>query len=258
MLQLNKTDCRPIIFSDLDGSILDEKYSFAAIRPLIARLVALKVPIILCSSKARKEIEYYRAKMGLDTPFVVENGAAIFIPKKYFKHSIGCAKQTEQYDIIEFGAEYLLIRKSFEAIKRETSCSLTGFGDMTVEKIAQDTKLPIKLAELAKQREYSEPFLYNGKNVSKLYGEARKKGLTITRGGRYFHLMGNHNKGKAVLYLKALYTAELEQIRTIGVGNERNDIEMLEAVDEPFFISHTKEITSVWEKIAFTLSDLLL
>jgi mannosyl-3-phosphoglycerate phosphatase len=71
---------RTIVFSDLDGTLLDENYSFEVAQPVIARLKALKVPIVLCSSKTRMEIEYFRTKMEINDPFISENGAAIFVP----------------------------------------------------------------------------------------------------------------------------------------------------------------------------------
>ena len=61
--------------------------------------------------------------------------------------------------------------------------------------------------------------------------------------------MGNHNKGKAVLRLKELFSTKYKKIRTVGVGNQSNDIEMLEATDYPFFITKSEEIQTEWEKI---------
>ncbi len=254
---MNKKACKPIIFSDLDGTLLNEKYSFADVLPMVKRLVALNVPIILSSSKTRREIEYYRRGLGIDTPFIVENGAAIFIPKGYFHLKNDWVKQTDQYDVIELGIAYSSIRKELEAIEKELNHEITGFGDLTAEEIARDTGLTIELAELAKHREYSEPFLYNGEQ-KELCSITRKKGLRITKGGKYFTLNGDHDKGSAVSCLKELYSAEFEQLRTMGVGNECNDVEMLEAVDVPFFIARSKEMRQKWEKVVGAVSSLLL
>jgi mannosyl-3-phosphoglycerate phosphatase len=254
---LNNKAFKQIVFSDLDGTLLNEKYSLADVLPMVARLVALNVPIVLCSSKTRKEIEYYRKRLGIDTPFITENGAAIFFPKGKFKAKNFWTKQTDQYDIIEIGLPYSSIRKELEDIKKKLPYKITGFGDMTVEEIAKDTGLTIELAELAKQREYSEPIIYNGQQKS-LCAIALKKGLRITKGGKYFTLSGEHDKGIAVSCLKELYSAEFEQLRTIGIGNGCNDIEMLEAVEEPFFIKDSQEIKQVWEKIVSQVSNLLV
>ena len=82
---MNAEVVRTVVFSDLDGTLLDENYSFEVAQPVIARLKALNVPIVLCSSKTRLEIEYFRTKMGINDPFISENGAAIFVPSGYFE-----------------------------------------------------------------------------------------------------------------------------------------------------------------------------
>jgi mannosyl-3-phosphoglycerate phosphatase len=255
---LNAKVVRTVVFSDLDGTLLDENYSFEVAQPVIARLKALKVPIVLCSSKTRMEIEYFRAKMETNDPFISENGAAIFVPTGYFEAGKYWTKQTKQYDIIELGIAYSSIRKKFERIRKTCTIETIGFGDMTIEEIAKDTGLTIELAELAKHREYTEPFRHNKSNEAELFEAIRKEGLQFTIGGKYHHLMGDHDKGKAVLLLKELFSKRFKQIITVGVGNQLNDLEMLEAVDIPFLIAKPEAIGKDWEKIICIIDKLNL
>jgi mannosyl-3-phosphoglycerate phosphatase len=247
---------RTVVFSDLDGTLLDENYNFEVVRPAIARLKVLNTPIVLCSSKTRREIEYFRTKMEIDDPFISENGAAVFVPSGYFEAEKYWTKQTRQYDIIELGIGYSSIRKKFERIRKTCTNEIIGFGDMTAEEIAKDTGLTIKLAELAKKREYTEPFRHNKSNEAELFEAIRKEGLHFTIGGKYHHLMGDHDKGKAVLLLKELFSKRFKQIRTVGVGNQLNDLEMLKAVDIPFLITKPEEIGKEWEKIICIINKL--
>lgn len=249
---------RAVVFSDLDGTLLDENYSFKVAHPAIARLKVLNVPIVLCSSKTRLEIEYFRAKMGIDDPFISENGAAIFVPSGYFESGKYWTKQSKQYDIVELGVAYSSIRKKFERIRKTCANEIIGFGDMNIEEIAKDTGLTIELAELAKQREYTEPFRHNKSNEAELFEAILKEGLHFTVGGKYHHLIGNHDKGKAVLLLKELFSKRFKKIKTVGVGNHLNDLEMLEAVDIPFLITKPEEIGKEWEKIICMINKLNL
>ena len=247
---------RAVVFSDLDGTLLNENYSFEVVYPAIAQLRVLNVPIVLCSSKTRLEMEYFRTKMGIDAPFISENGAAIFVPTGYFESGHYWTKQSKQYDIIELGIGYSSIRKKFERITKICTEEILGFGDMTAEEIAKDTGLTIELAELAKHREYTEPFRHNKSNEAELFKAIRKEGLNFTIGGKYHHLIGNHDKGKAVLLLKELFSKKFKQIKTVGVGNQLNDLEMLEAVDIPFLIAKPEEIGKEWEKIICIINKL--
>ncbi len=253
---MNTEAITTIVFSDLDGTLLDENYNFEISRSVIARLKALNIPIVLCSSKTRLEIEYFRTQLSIDSPFISENGAAIFVPSGYFEAKHYWTKQTNQYDIVELGIPYSIIREKFERIRKACSYEIIGFGDMTPEEIAKDTGLTIELAELAKQREYTEPFRHNELCGAGFFSAMRKEGLHFTIGGKYHHLIGDHDKGKAVLLLKELFSMEFKQIRTVGVGNQFNDSEMLEAVDMPFFIAKPEEIRTEWKKIISVISNL--
>lgn len=53
-----KNEFAMVIFTDLDGTLLDhETYSFAAAGEALEALTRENIPLILCSSKTRAEIE---------------------------------------------------------------------------------------------------------------------------------------------------------------------------------------------------------
>ena len=74
----------PIIFTDLDGTLLDDKYSFNESLPALKIVKNKRIPLIFCTSKTEPEIKIYLKKMNINMPFIVENGGAVFIPKNYF------------------------------------------------------------------------------------------------------------------------------------------------------------------------------
>ena len=68
-----------IVFTDLDSTLLHPKtYSFDAAMPALKLIKEKDIPLILCSSKTRAEIEVYRKKLDNQHPFVSENGGGIF------------------------------------------------------------------------------------------------------------------------------------------------------------------------------------
>ena len=75
-----------VIFTDMDGTLLDhDTYSFEAARPTLASLKEQNIPVIPTTSKTYAELIVLRDTIGLDGPFIVENGAAIYIPHGFFK-----------------------------------------------------------------------------------------------------------------------------------------------------------------------------
>ncbi len=239
---------KTVVFTDLDGTVLDEKYSFQDVKPIITQLLFLDAAVVLCSSKTRTEIEFYRRALSISDPFISENGGAIFVPKNYFKVA-GFDRQTREYDIIELGIPYVELRKKLQSIRDGMGCKLVGFGDMSTEEVAKDSGLSVELAGWAKQREYGEPFRIVDCNEEQLFKTAKAEGLHVTKGDRYYHLKGKNDKGNAVMRLKEVYVKNFGQIRTIGVGNSANDLPMLDVVDAPFFREKTEPVDVPWKKI---------
>ena len=63
-----------VIYSDLDGTLLDyDSYSFKASAEALDLIRSKNIPLILCTSKTRKEIELYRRQLNNDYPFISEN-----------------------------------------------------------------------------------------------------------------------------------------------------------------------------------------
>jgi mannosyl-3-phosphoglycerate phosphatase len=60
--------------------------------------------------------------------------------------------------------------------------------------------------------------------------------LNYVWGGRFHHILGKNDKGKAAQILKDLYKKEFPSIWTVGVGDSLNDLPMLLVVDHPIFI----------------------
>jgi mannosyl-3-phosphoglycerate phosphatase len=254
---LKNKESRTVIFTDLDGSLLNERFDFQDVKPIIKRLLSSGVPIVFCSSKTRAEIEFYRKKMGINDPFISESGAAIFIPRGYFQFNYAYTRQADSYDVIELGVAYSIIRKKLVGVKIKSDSKIIGFGDMTEEEIAKDSGLPLELAKLAKQREYDEPFRIVEGNEKEILNMISEQGLRCTHGGRYFHLMGNSDKGKAVAVLKGLYSGRFGEVKTLGIGDSLNDLPMLKVVDTLIFVRETnrkRARCAVWKEILNQIS----
>ena len=70
-----------IVFSDLDGTVLShDAFSWEEAKPGLDALRKEGVPLILASSKTRREIESWRKKIGNTDPYIVENGGALLLP----------------------------------------------------------------------------------------------------------------------------------------------------------------------------------
>lgn len=231
-------DCYLLVFTDLDGTLLDhETYSFGPALPAINALKEKNIPLIFCTSKTRAEIEEIRLQLHNSHPFISENGGALFIPRGYFSHGFHFTRKDSHYLIIELGTPYTKLREVFNRMCTLLPGKLRGFGDLTHKEVADLCGFSLSQATLAKKREYDEPFILEDETTEDILQEmASRSNLQISRGGRFYHLIGHNDKGKAVLLLRELYKKKPGNPKTIALGDSLNDLPMLKAVDYPILV----------------------
>lgn len=228
-----------IIFSDLDGTLLDHyTYSFSAAEDALQQIKEAGIPLILCSSKTRAEMELWRKRLENSDPFIVENGAAFFTTQPIEQQGIKCTKK-DGYRVIELGTPHRELMKRYAKLKNRFGYKIRGFTEMDAGEVAKLTGLSPEEAALAKKREYTEPFLFDEGHkyqAESLKHEMAALGLNLTQGGRLFHMMGGNDKGKAVKIAGEIYKTNQPAVKTIGLGDSYNDLPLLKAVDVPFLV----------------------
>lgn len=228
-----------LIFTDLDGTLLDhETYSLDLAQDALQEVERRGIPIVLCTSKTRTEVERYRRALNNHHPFIVENGGATFIPMGYFPFVYPYQREVAGYHVIEYGMPYPRLVEMLRAVRAESGARIAGFSDLSVEQVVALTRLPAEGARLAKVREYDEPFFVKGPpdELDRVKTLFRKRGFRCTRGGRFHHLTGPNDKGKAVSDLVRLFERVHGEVRTVGIGDSQNDLPMLWAVDVPILV----------------------
>lgn len=226
-----------MIFTDLDGTLLDPlTYRWGPARPALEALKRAGIPLVLCSSKTRSEMEVIREALRNTDPFVVENGGAVFVPPGTFPEVDLPGRHG--YQVLEFGLPHARLVEALDTLRRETGVLAKGFSELTVPEVAELTGLPLEAAVLAQRREYDEPFLIPaGTEPGGIERWARAAGLRVTGGGRFFHLTGDHDKGRAVAQLVTWFREWDSMVRTAGLGDSANDLSMLHVVDRAFLVA---------------------
>ena len=212
-----------VIFTDLDGTLLDHaSYSYAPAKPALALLHKLDIPLILASSKTVFEIAPLRNELGFThCPAIVENGAGL-LPAHADPESLTGAQ-----------SDYQRIRTILDAMPAQLRALFTGFGDWSIEEIAQNTGLSKDNAALAGRRLFSEPGLFSGNAHQKQRFDTyiEERGLKARQGGRYYTLSFGATKADQMLGILKELSLATPSITSIALGDAANDIEMLETAD---------------------------
>lgn len=232
---------RLLVFTDLDGSLLDHyTYDCEPARPLLARLEQLGIPVIPASSKTRAEIERLRHSLGNRHPFIVENGAAVFIPPGYFTAQPEGTRERDGYWVRELSAPRSRWLQELAKLEGGFAGEFASFYRAGPAGIAEMTGLSAVEAELANRREYSEPVLWLGSDLRReQFLEAlRARGANPLQGGRFISVAGDCDKGRALAWLREIYRAAdaTARLADLAVGDSGNDIAMLEAAQSALVV----------------------
>ena len=227
-----------IIFTDLDGTLLDAStYSDESAQEALGLIHENKIPSVIVSSKTAKEIMHYRERLKNRHPFVSENGGGIFIPKEYFREMPFWINISERFgfDMIVQGTPYEELLRGVDALKAK-GFRIKGFSDLTVAEIQEITGLNENEAGMSKERDFDEPIIVDETvDVNALKKAIRSIGLRYTA-GRFLHLIGNNDKGRAVRVVRDLYKKNIGDVITIAIGDNLNDIPMFLNVDYPIVV----------------------
>jgi len=227
-----------LVVTDLDGTLLDHyNYSFYKASEALDRLRELGIPLIFNTSKTAAELRPLCQELGINYPFVVENGSGIFLPRDSFPLPPGGKAFSQEYYLVELGVGYQEILDRLAPLRERYQ--FKGFSDMTLSEVEQLTGLGEEQAERARKRRFSEPLIWEDSDEARqeFIEELKGMGLATLKGGRFMHVLGTTDKGAALDQLRVLYTRTFGlPFKVIALGDSDNDIAMLEAADWPVIV----------------------
>lgn len=232
-----------ILFSDLDGTLLDhDTYSPDAALGTLHSLKALSIPCVLNTSKTYAELLPLRQQLSHQDAFIVENGAAVYLPVERYKQTIRQADTNKDItQIASFWCKSFAPSRGFlieQMDKVRHQFQFIGFADMTLDQVVAATGLSADKAQLAMQRQFTEPFLWqDGEEALNAFTKMMNKvGLQVQKGGRFYHLMGHCDKADAMTWLANLHKQDGRDWLIMALGDGGNDVSMLAQSDIPVVI----------------------
>ena len=232
-----------IVLTALDGVLLNSLEDCVLLQPLVDRLKASGVPVIIFTERDRAEVEPIRQRLGLTSPFITESGSGIFTPVDANPFDPPLGEQDGAYYVEELGCPYVQARAALRVIANLISYPLKGFGDFTVEQLQRSTGISAAAAHQAKAREFSEPFM-TPKAVlpDRLHQAAEEMGFRIvlwrSENGRFSELVGGQaGLAPAAESVIAAYQSQLpagEQLKVMGISDRLEDLTTLANASSSF------------------------
>ena len=149
-----------IVFSDLDGTLLDAKtQAWDEARPALDTLRRLDIPVVLASSKTRGEVAVHARAMDLRTPFLAENGGVVVLPHGYFGHAVPGSERHDGFEVLPLGVPHRDLVKALGEMALKVGARVRDFASLGRTGVQRLTGLSGGAARMALECEHDEPFV---------------------------------------------------------------------------------------------------
>ena len=228
-----------VVFVDLDRTLLDDRHAATLPDRAWKARSAHSHSIVLCSKRTRGEIERIRRQLDLDGPFICENGAVVYLPADYAEFSIPGGREVSGHYAVAFGRPYAEIVDTLDRLAGRFGIDIVGFHHMSVEAVSLDLQMPLLQAQLAKLREFSEPFRFvsgDANGSARFLGALRNAGIGHVEYGRYIHAGPQVSYEAGASVVCRVYQSLGAPVITAAVGDSTTDGKLLELVDVPVIV----------------------
>lgn len=248
---------RVVIFTDVDGTLLNNKFEIDVKRELLEQAFD-RCDIVLVSSRTVSELLALQEKLGVYGECIAENGGVVAsytplpsVPEDAWDWEIGGpGLLAVQRLAAPLGETFEIVRR----IAAQFELPLSLHRNLTPEELSEKIGYSLEDAERSCDRRVSvlvDPSLYQSPNAEAFLDALRAEGCSVGYGGRWISVVKGADKGSAVLsYLAALKDRGEHVALTVGIGNESNDSALLRAVDRAYAIrnpdtEHSPDLSAV-------------
>lgn len=181
-----------VLYLALDALLPLGGKSTAGFDEFTAALDHAGIPTVWLTSRSRLQIDEPRRKYGHAHPFVAEDGCGVYLPEDYFhlrpeasgsrsgRSGKGSTLRLGRFTCIPIAQPLPAASEALESLSAETGVPIVTLQSLSSRELAQNTGLPARQAELARQRDFDEPFFFAGasnEQVTQFLAEGCKKGV---------------------------------------------------------------------------------
>lgn len=210
-----------VLYIAVDELIPVRGTSLHGLDEFTATLDHLGIPAVWLTSRSRLQFDEARRKHGHTHPFIAEDGCAVYLPEDYFHlRSESLAARTGKDSPLRLGrftclpsAEILpAVAEALESLSEETGVPVVTLRSLSPRELVQNTGLPQKEAELARQRDFDEVFFFAGVSdeaVAKFLTAGRNRGMQFRQHGVLWSAVIGASVQRCIRDLAKLYDRAL-------------------------------------------------
>jgi predicted mannosyl-3-phosphoglycerate phosphatase (HAD superfamily) len=189
------------------------------------------IPAVWLTSRSRLQFDDARRKHGHTQPFIAEDGCAVYLPEGYFHLTPALdASRSKKAVTVRLGrftcipvAEALpAAADALQSLSQDTGVPVVTLRSLSPRELAQNTGLPPREAELARQRDFDDIFFFAGaseEEVERFLAEGRNRMLQFRQHGVLWSAAIGASVQRCIRELAKLYDRALRyHAHTLGIA----------------------------------------
>ena len=222
-----------ILFIAVDSLIPIRGKSIPGLDEFTAALDHQGIPAVWLTSRSRLQFDEPRRKLGHGHPFIAEDGCAAYLPEDYFhlrpesnlsKSQKASTVRLGRFTCIPVAEALPAAADALETLSADTGVPVVTLRSLSLRELVQNTGLPEREAELARQRDFDQVFFLAGVSdldVQQFLAEGSNRKLQLRQHGIFWSAAIGASTQRCIRDLSKLYDRALRQhAHTVGIATE--------------------------------------
>lgn len=229
---MRQTTC--VLYIAVDSLIPARGKGVAGFDEFTAALDHAGIPAVWLTSRSRLQFDEPRRKYGHAHPFIAEDGCGVYLPADYFHlrpdaPSSGSPKKAAtlrlgRFACIPFAEPLPAAAEALETLSEESGVPVVTLGSLSARELAQNTGLPPREAELARQRDFDALFFFAGvspERITRFLDEGGRRRVQFRQHGALWSAAIGASTQRCVAELSRLYDRALRyHAHTVALATE--------------------------------------
>jgi D-glycerate 3-kinase len=275
-----------VLYIAVDGLIPLQGSSLHGLDEFAATLDHRGIPAVWLTSRSRLQFDDARRKHGHTHPFIAEDGCAVYLPEDYFhlrpesqpsRTGKTATLRLGRFTCIPIAERLPAAAEALEALSEDTGVPVVTLDSLSPRELMQNTGLPQREAELARQRDFDDIFFFAGvsdESVTRFLAEGRNRSLQFRQQGVLWSAAMGPSVQRCIRELTKLYDRALRyHAHTVGIATPDSAAQLFpfcertillsdrkppQVSHNPSDFSHTRQLPlhapDIWERLLESLA----
>jgi mannosyl-3-phosphoglycerate phosphatase len=230
-----------VVFCAIDSIVPVRGKSLAGFEEFGAKLDHTGLPIVWVTSRSRAQMDEPRRRFGHQHPFIGEDGCGVYLPEDYFHLRPAKTVRMGRFTCIPVAETEPAASEALESLSEETGVSVVPLRSLAPRELEQNTGLPTREAELARQRDFDELFFFAGasdQDIENFKAAGRTRNIQLRQRGILWSLAIGASVRRCIGELSKLYDRALRShARSVGIATPGQEADLFAACDRSILLT---------------------